>query len=83
MFCRILSDPIEFRTPDEADFLGSETRRQALLPAHEVPQKYFSSSSEIIKKMDVKRLERSQLDGAVGHWKVMRTVLPSKVWETW
>lgn len=83
MFCRIASDPIQFRLPEEADYLGSQTRRQALLPEHEVPRDFFNASGEVIRKEGVRRLARTQLDGALGHWKVMRTVLPSKVWETW
>jgi len=28
-------------------------------------------------------LQTWQLQSAVGHWKIMRTVLPGAVWENW
>ena len=30
-----------------------------------------------------KRVEKLQLEGAIGHWRVMRGVLPATVWENW
>ena len=85
LFCRLSTHAIEFRDPLEADYLGSQTRRESLVPEHEIAAGYFDErhGSEVIRVADVKRLERTQLEGAVGHWKVMRTVMPAKVWETW
>ena len=80
MFCRLNNDPIEFRDPVEADFLGSGSRRRSLLPEHEVLRDYVPADN-IITNADVGGLIDSRLVDAVGHWKLMRTVLPPKVWE--
>ena len=82
LFCRNSAETIEFRKPVEDDFLGSETRKNMLLPKFEVPADYFKKS-ELVQDADIASLAASQLQGAVGHWKLMRTVLPTKVWETW
>ena len=53
-----------------------------LLPKFEVPADYFRKS-ELVQDADIESLAASQLQGAVGHWRLMRTVLPARVWEIW
>lgn len=82
MFCRTSTGDFWFRDPMEADFLGSPARRQHLLPRNEVasvPQ----GKGEIIRRGHTAGLEASQVKSAIGHWYVMRAVLPAEVWENW
>jgi hypothetical protein len=90
IFCRKSSTPFAFRKPSEPDLLGSNSRRYVLVPQHEVnaTQAYMSEEGwkdRVIKRggQGVKVLERYHARGAVGHWDVMRTVIPARVWENW
>lgn len=75
--------PVTFRAPVEADFLGSAARREFLVPKHEIMPEVFDSSVDVLKKGKTKELEKWQAQSAMGHWKVMRTVLPDAIWENW
>ena len=88
MFCRKKKESFKFRDPVEADYLGSQARRSHLLPQHEMDASYFDSREKdgelgIIKRGQTQKLEAFQREGAVGHWGLMRTVLPDVVWENW
>ena len=88
MFCRKQPGPFAFRRPNESDMLGSNTRRHVLVPQHEVnvTQAYMRGEGwqkRILKSGATKEMNNYQIKGAVGHWEVMRTVIPGKVWETW
>ena len=83
-----------FREPTEADFLGSAARREYLLPEFEISFRDFrtratsrrSSSSTaqlLLHEYNAHGMEKWQLRGARGHWSVMRSVLPDRVWELW
>lgn len=88
-FCRKSDKPFTFREPIERDFLGTQARRHALVPKHEVDTKTFDLTGEkdgtgkvlSLGKMSV--MNPWQVQGAVGHWKVMRTVMPPVVWNNW
>lgn len=82
MFCRISTEPFTFRDPIEADFLGSPARRQHLYPRNEVRES-FQEKGQVLTRGHTAAFEASQMKSAIGHWHVMRTVLPAKVWETW
>jgi len=83
------SKPLTFRKPVEADYLGSNARRMFLLPEHEIEEGFFGNrdgtdaSEDVLSRNDTMRLAKWQEKSAVGHWRVMRTVLPSEVWENW
>ena len=88
MFCRKSKRPFTFRTPVEADYLGSQARQLFLLPTHEIDPSYFErrkgdEEASILKKGHTGVLETYQQRSAVGHWRIMRTVLPDVVWESW
>ncbi|KAL8703353.1 MAG: hypothetical protein Q9201_003466 [Fulgogasparrea decipioides] len=85
MFCRKAAGPFGFRHPTKADFLGSQAREYHLLPQHEVDPSLFMKvhSQDTISKGKTRGFETSQLESALGHWGVMRSVLPDAVWENW
>jgi len=82
-FCRKEPGPIKFRRPVEADFLGSGARREYLLPKYEISPDSFERHGSVLKKGQTRELRRWQTKSAIGHWKLMRTVLPDGVWENW
>lgn len=82
-FCRKTAIPVNFRKPIEADFLGSRFRREYLMPKHEIPSSAFELNGSILKRGKTKELEKWQSKSAIGHWRVMRTVLPDAVWINW
>jgi spermidine synthase len=78
---------IEFRQPKLKDYLNSLARQNFLMPKDELEVKYDYVKPEdggrMMGKADVGELERYHKEGAVSHWKIMRTVLPAGVWEMW
>jgi hypothetical protein len=82
-FCTKTSKPIEFRKPVESDFLGSGATQEHLLPQHEIPAEKFQHGGDVLTTRNTKELEKWQVGSAIGHWKVMRTVIPPAVWENW
>jgi spermidine synthase len=80
-------DAIKFRQPSKKDFLGSIARTNFLLPKEELEVNYEYVKKEdggrVMKKKDVGELEKYHREGAVSHWRIMRTVLPAGVWEMW
>ncbi|KAK6424501.1 hypothetical protein LTR95_016388 [Oleoguttula sp. CCFEE 5521] len=85
VFCRNTPGPISFRQPREADLLRSQSRRQYLLPnpdlAVDFPFRSSSQSAEVLEDGDVGKWRAQQQESAARHWRIMRTVLPSRVWE--
>lgn len=83
-FCRKPStEPVKFRKPVEADFLGSGLRKAYMVPQHEIPAGQFEAEGAVLSAKNAGLLEKYQTKSAIGHWKVMRTVLPEGVWENW
>jgi hypothetical protein len=78
---------INFRDAVEEDYLGSIARRNFLQPQQKLEVKYDFVSKEdggrVMGNADVGELEKFHEDGAVSHWRIMRTVLPAGVWEMW
>jgi hypothetical protein len=78
---------IKFREADEDDFKGSIARRNFLRPRddHEVQYEFVPQEhgGKVMKKGDIGELEKYHKEGAVSHWRIMRTVLPDGVWEMW
>ncbi|KAL5598582.1 hypothetical protein BROUX41_003492 [Berkeleyomyces rouxiae] len=85
IFCRKSAEPIEFRAATDADFLGTSTRKLTLQPRFEVHDDDFKAVGEtgLVTRNDTSQLEQYRDSSARGHWIIMRTVLPSFVWERW
>jgi hypothetical protein len=81
--CRKADNAVKFRKAVEADFLGSALRRSYMVPKHEVPSSKFELQGEILTRANRKVLEKMQVESAIGHWKLMRKVIPAAVWENW
>ncbi|KAJ4290489.1 hypothetical protein N0V90_010706 [Kalmusia sp. IMI 367209] len=76
-----------FRAADEDDFLGSLARKSYLEPKANLEIRYEYVKEEdggkVMTRADVGELEKYHKEGAVSHWRIMRTVLPDGVWEMW
>lgn len=88
VFCIKTEERLTFRKPVEADFLGSTARRYYMLPEHEIDLRVFerndgSGGEGILSVKTMAKLEKWHQESAIGHWEVMRTVLPAVVWEQW
>ncbi|KAK3900651.1 polyamine aminopropyltransferase [Staphylotrichum tortipilum] len=87
IFCTKRAEAISFRTPTERDMLNSPSRQAFLLPQHEVKEEDFVGGEEaegvVLKKNETERLVKWHDMSAMGHWTIMRTVLPEVVWEAW
>ena len=85
IFCKMIATtPLRFRRPHKADFLGSKMRESHLLPKYEIdPSLFKTSGKQILKAGGVGVLGAYYNQNAIGHWKLMRTVIPASVWENW
>ncbi|OCL11959.1 spermine/spermidine synthase family protein [Glonium stellatum] len=89
VFCtrqRPVAGSISFRAPTEQDFRGSIARRNYLLPRPELEIRFDGrreAGGEVLRRGETGVLEGFQRGGAVSHWRIMRTVLPGRVWELW
>ena len=57
-----------------------------LLPKHEVDEQYAQleeGDGGVLSRNDTERFREWQQLSALGHWAVMRTVLPGEIWEAW
>jgi len=77
--------PLTFRKAVRADMLQSRTREHFLPPRHEVFEEDFKAEEvvETLRRNNTEVLEKFHETSAVGHWEIMRTVLPDIVWENW
>lgn len=75
--------PVKFRKAVEADFLGSASRRSYMVPKYEVSASKFGDHGEVLTRANKKMLEKMQVASAIGHWKLLRKVMPAVVWENW
>lgn len=88
VFCvKTSSAPITFRQPRQEEYLGSIARQNFLYPKDELEVKYqyvpVEEGGRTMGRKDVGELEKYHEEGAVSHWRIMRTVLPDRVWEGW
>ncbi|KAL7621948.1 hypothetical protein AAE478_007448 [Parahypoxylon ruwenzoriense] len=90
VFCtKTTNNEITFRPPTNADYLDSLARKAYLLPKHEVRESAFlggdaeGEDSGILRVNETEKLEKWHDQSALGHWAVMRTVLPSEIWQNW
>ncbi|RCI10193.1 hypothetical protein L249_8667 [Ophiocordyceps polyrhachis-furcata BCC 54312] len=87
IFCTKSDAPLMFRKPTAADYLESLTRKQFLRLDHEMLEAEFLSTYEdddtILRRNDTSAVEKWHEKSALGHWAVMRRMLPASVWERW
>lgn len=87
IFCTATKvDKVTFRTPVQQDYLGTRARKAFLVPKHEVPGSRFKEQvgdGGVLLRNGTERFKGWQQKSALGHWDVMRTVLPSQIWESW
>jgi len=65
--------------------LRSGARQAYLVPKHEIALERFAlgDGEDVLRINSTERVSETQTKSAVGHWKVMRTVVPGKIWELW
>lgn len=86
IFCINSASKVRFRKPQEADFLNSQARRQFLPPKHEVDYTALveqKGDNGILRQNETDRFQAWQQQSSMGHWSLMRTVLPPEIWENW
>jgi hypothetical protein len=89
IFCKkTTASPLRLRHPTTADFLGSKSRESYLLPKHEIDPAVFENAyapkgQRILKVGQTDIVQAYGTQSAIGHWKIMRTVLPDEIWENW
>ena len=86
IFCtKLAGREVSFRQPNARDLLNSPSREAFLMPKHEVKDEDFTVGRDegILTSNDTAKLAKWHEKSALGHWAVMRTVLPPAVWENW
>ncbi|KAH6647478.1 spermine/spermidine synthase [Truncatella angustata] len=85
VFCRKTADKITFRPVVQADLLQSRARAHYLMPRNEVPESAFMTGDDIklVRKNDTAALANYHDKTGLGHWAVMREVIPKNIWENW
>ncbi|KAI1760283.1 S-adenosyl-L-methionine-dependent methyltransferase [Hypoxylon sp. FL1150] len=86
VYCTKTGEKVNFREPKEADYLQSLARRAFLLPKHEVDESAFSAAAAdagILRVNETEKLSEWHDKSALGHWAVMRTVVPNYIWQNW
>lgn len=86
IFCKRSPSPVQFREATEEDYLGSVSRKSYLQPEFEIDAGLFAASNsgvEIVTEDNTEDLSMWHSQSAANHWKIMRTVLPADVWESW
>ena len=91
VFC-IKSDArkLTFRQPVTSDWLDSLSRRDFVPPPPNLEIKFadvvgedIGASLGLLRKGNEDIIESYHTEAAVRHWNIMRTVLPSAIWQTW
>ncbi|KAM5348720.1 hypothetical protein ACJ41O_008543 [Fusarium nematophilum] len=85
IFCRKTPGDIAFRRPVQGDLLQSRARQVFLAPQHEVQEQMFldGEDTEVLMRNRTGKVTKWHQKSAAGHWKIMRSVLPDKIWEQW
>ncbi|OKL63953.1 hypothetical protein UA08_00673 [Talaromyces atroroseus] len=79
--------PLKFRPSDENDYLGSQLRELYMYPRREIGPETFDMANyptvgqQILEVGKTSILETYHTQSAIGHWNIMRSVLPARVWE--
>ncbi|CCX32345.1 S-adenosyl-L-methionine-dependent methyltransferase [Pyronema domesticum] len=90
IFCTPSPLPYSFRRPVQSDLLGSYARQRFLYPKYEIDlEEYWGKEAmmdqetTLLREGNVDMLREWQKKSAVGHWSVIRTVVPGGVWENY
>ncbi|KAK3316367.1 S-adenosyl-L-methionine-dependent methyltransferase [Apodospora peruviana] len=86
IFCTKLGNKkLAFREPTAQDLLNSPAREAFLMPRYEVTDKdlVVGAGEGILTSNDTQKLVKWHETSALGHWAVMRVVLPDTVWVNW
>lgn len=85
IFCQKSTRELKFRPAMVEDFLRSRARQMFLEPKHEIQQLDFlnDDSTDILLKNETGRVAGWHKTTATGHWEIMRTALPARIWELW
>lgn len=85
IFCKKIDTPLTFRHPVMEDFLRSQARQRFLEPKHELFEAELKGDDDvgIMMRNNTEAVTKWHEKSALGHWAVMRTVLPPKIWELW
>lgn len=85
IFCTKSDRPLTFRKSTRGDYFESEMREEFLRLEHEVPQSALLSGegASVLHKNDTGALVALHEKSVLGHWTIMRTVMPAWVWERW
>jgi hypothetical protein len=81
--------PLTFRKPVEADYLGSRSRRQFLLPKKELEIALTDVDEAMPILLEEHAISKTplwpkeQLEAAKRHWRLMRVLVPDVVWLNW
>ncbi|KAG6198281.1 hypothetical protein E4U10_007081 [Claviceps purpurea] len=78
------TEPLTFRRPTLADYLQSSARQEYLGLSHEVPESdLLGEGDDIMRRNETDKVARWHDQSAMGHWGLMRIVIPAFVWEKW
>lgn len=88
VFCKnSAASPLKFRDTVPADFLGSKSREAYLMPKHEIDPAIFENvergGRHVLRNAELGRMKKFQDRSALAHWRIMRQVVPDKIWENW
>ena len=78
--------PLKFRDPTIDDYLGSNARETFLQLQYEVKLEELLRGGDdrtLLTKDNTYIMDEWHRSSALGHWQVMRWVLPPKIWELW
>lgn len=87
IFCKMSAKtPLKFRAPNKDDYLGSSSRKIYMYPQHEIDPNIFdavrgTTEQHVLQVGKTRAIEAYHQQNAIGHWHIMRGVLPAKVWE--
>nr|POF22220.1 polyamine aminopropyltransferase [Quercus suber] len=88
LFCRNSPGPLTFRRPTARDFLASKSRAHYLLPRPDWELELAFPMSDapkggsgMLRAGDEHKWRAQQVESAKRHWRIMRGVLPHRVWE--
>ncbi|KPM42562.1 hypothetical protein AK830_g3961 [Neonectria ditissima] len=85
IFCQKTAGELAFRQPVRGDYHESRSRHVFLEPRHEIPESVWLEGKDksILAKNNTAKVTKLHQKSAVGHWTIMRTVIPAKIWELW
>ncbi|ODA82305.1 hypothetical protein RJ55_00812 [Drechmeria coniospora] len=84
-FCKRTKAPLTFRKPTASDYLQSAAKEEFLQLRHEVSEDDLLSSNDtsILRSNGTSVVVKWHEQSALGHWAIMRSALPAKLWEEW